>query len=130
MMVDASALVAILLDEPEAREFEVTLERVSRTLTHPVSVYETVLAVARDSRRTLDEAQSDVEGLLDELEVRVVSIGKLEARAALDAFSRYGKGSGHPARLNMGDCFSYAVAKLRGMPLLYKGDDFAQTDLA
>lgn len=52
------------------------------------------------------------------------------ATLVLDAFDRYGKGRGHPARLNMGDCFAYAMARQRGVPLLFKGDDFGQTDIA
>ena len=60
----------------------------------------------------------------------LVPIGENEARAALLAFERYGKGTGHPAQLNMGDCFAYACAKANGARLLYKGDDFSQTDLA
>jgi ribonuclease VapC len=58
-----------------------------------------------------------------------VSITQEDAQAALVAFARYGKGRSHPARLNMGDCFAYAAARTRGMPLLYKGNDFTRTDI-
>ena len=129
MMVDASAIVAILLDEPDARRLAERLEGSPTRLTHPVSVYEAALAVAREWRSTVEDGLEDVAAFLQQSEADVVSIGSAETRAALSAFALYGKGR-HAARLNMGDCFSYACAKLRGMPLLYKGDDFAQTDLA
>jgi ribonuclease VapC len=129
MIVDASAIVAILLDEREAGALAHRLSEASRRATHPISVYEAALAIARVSRSTLEEAQDDVASFVTDLEMQVALIGAPETAAALGAFARYGEGR-HPARLNMGDCFSYACAKVRGMPLLYKGDDFARTDLA
>jgi ribonuclease VapC len=62
--------------------------------------------------------------------IEVASIGEGTSILSLDVFAKYGKGRGHPARLNFGDCFAYAMAKQHGVPLLYKGDDFSQTDLA
>ena len=62
--------------------------------------------------------------------IATLPIDRTRRHAALAAYARYGKGSGHPARLNLGDCFAYAMAKQHGVPLLYKGDDFSQTDLA
>ena len=129
MIVDASALVAIILDEPEARALAARIEQASEVHTHSVSVYEAALAVARQWRLTPGEAHAAVMTLLGEAEIAVLSIGPAETSAALDAFARYGKGR-HAAALNMGDCFSYACARLRGMALLYKGEDFALTDLA
>jgi ribonuclease VapC len=102
----------------------------TRRLTSPIAVFETVLAVTRvhagDSRR----ARHLLTNLLDSAQISIVPIDAEAATAALEAHARYGKGSGHPARLNMGDCFAYAMAKQHGVPLLYKGDDFAETDLA
>jgi ribonuclease VapC len=129
MIVDASAIVALLLDEPEARSLADRLEAAPTRATHPVSIYEAALAIARSWRSSPGEAEADVNLLLAGSDLRVLPIGPDEAAAALDAFAKYGKGR-HAAKLNMGDCFSYACAKLRGMPLLYKGDDFALTDLA
>ncbi|WP_375461647.1 type II toxin-antitoxin system VapC family toxin [uncultured Enterovirga sp.] len=129
MIIDASALVAIILDEPDAEFISSKVERARDRMTHAVSVYEAALAVARGRGQSPFEARRDVELFLKEAEVTVVGLGPEEASAAVDAFFRYGKGR-HPAALNMGDCFSYACAKLRGMPLLYKGEDFAKTDLA
>lgn len=129
MIVDASALVAILRREPEAPALIDRLAAASSRLTHPVSIYEATLAVARLTDGDLSAATRVMSDLLNDVEIGLVQIGPLESAAALDAFARYGKGR-HPAQLNMGDCFSYACARTRGMPLLYKGDDFARTDLA
>ena len=129
MIVDASALVAIIQEEPDAELLIDRLEIDGRRSTHGISLFETVVAVARESRREPDVAERTVRRFLARADIAILAIGSREASAALDAFSRYGKGR-HPAKLNMGDCFSYACAKVRGVPLLYKGDDFAKTDLA
>lgn len=129
MMVDASALVSILLDEEDAGEMNLCLDAAAVRLTHPVTIYETVTALVRSTGRAAADAHSVVHRLLAKAEIVLVPIGPSESAAALDAFARYGKGR-HPASLNMGDCFSYACARVRGLPLLYKGADFAETDLA
>ncbi len=129
MIVDASAIVAILLGEPETRSLSQRLDAARWRATHPISIYEATLAVAREWRSGPGEAEDDVLAFLAGADIDVLAIGAAEASAALQAHARYGKGS-HPAKLNMGDCFSYACAKLRGMPLLYKGYGFARTDLA
>ena len=79
------------------------------------------------SRALAEELVSDV---LAAAKIEVIPITEEIGRAALDAFERYGKGRGHPAQLNMGDCFAYGAARVLGVPLLYKGDDFASTELA
>lgn len=127
--VDASALCAILLQEADARAIGARLEGAGGAVTHTLSVYETVAAVARESNLSVADATETVRGFLSESGIEVVSLGIPETMTALEALARYGRGR-HPAKLNVGDCFSYAVARLRGMPLLYKGDDFSQTDLA
>lgn len=129
MIVDASALVSILLEEDDAEELNLRLEAADIRFTHPVSVYETVTALMRSTGRGVDAAESVVVRFLAQAEIGLIPIGRAETNAALDAFARYGKGR-HPAALNMGDCFSYACARARGLSLLYKGDDFARTDLA
>lgn len=81
----------------------------------------------------LDRAADGVSGLDEFLEasgIQIEPVTPQQARIARQAYARYGRGSGHPASLNFGDCFSYALAKEKGLPLLYKGDDFVQTDLA
>lgn len=129
MIVDASAMVAILVREPEAADLSVRLDRAPARFTHPVSVYEAAQAISRMMRVTAGFALADVEHFLAEAELVVVPIDAATVATAIGAHLSYGKGR-HPAKLNMGDCFSYACAKLRGMPLLYKGGDFALTDLA
>jgi ribonuclease VapC len=129
MIVDASAIVAIMLDEPEGRALAARIEAAEVRLTHPISVFEAAQAVARQWRRALPDVQQDLREFLALADIDVVEIGSAEARAAIEASARYGKGR-HPAALNLGDCFSYACASLRSMPLLYKGDDFSRTDLA
>jgi ribonuclease VapC len=129
MIIDASAIVAILLDEPEGRSLAARIEATEVRLTHSITLFEAAQAVSRQWRRTLPDVKDDLRAFLAHAQIEVIEIGSGEAMAAIEAAARYGKGR-HPAALNMGDCFSYATAKLRGMPLLYKGDDFSRTDLA
>jgi ribonuclease VapC len=129
MLVDASALVAILLREPEADSLLERLDSASRRATHPISLYEAASAISRVKGCSIADGYGEVSDFVAAAGLEVATIQVPETIAALEAVSRYGKGR-HPAKLNLGDCFSYAVAKLRGMPLLYKGEDFAHTDLA
>jgi ribonuclease VapC len=128
MFVDASALCAILLGEDDAAHFADKIEAAPRAITSAVAVYETVRAVLRQKRGDASRARAVVAEFLREAEMECVEIGEAEQEAALDAMTRFGKGR-HPAQLNMGDCFAYACAKTRDEPLLFKGDDFGQTDI-
>jgi ribonuclease VapC len=130
MFVDASVLVAILTLEPDARSLATRLEAESGLFTSPVAFFEVVTSVARKSRQPVDVVADRVRMFVDSAAIETRTIDRQTGEIALAAFARYGKGSGHPARLNLGDCFAYAMAKQHGVPLLYKGDDFAQTDLA
>jgi ribonuclease VapC len=127
--VDASAIVAILTREPEADALADVLERARSPITSPVAVFEATLGLCRKRHASVAEAKADVRDFLAAAGIRTVPIGDLEADAALDAMARYGKGRGHPAQLNLGDCFAYAVAKTRQAALLFKGDDFSRTDI-
>ena len=129
MIVDASALVSILTGEADAEKLAARLDAAETPMTHQVSVYEAVTALMRQRRQDAARVEEAVVAFLLEADIAVLDIGKAETAAALEAFGRYGKGR-HPAQLNMGDCFSYGCAKIRGVPLLYKGRDFSQTDLA
>jgi ribonuclease VapC len=129
MFVDASALVAILLAEKEADDLIARLLAADRRLTSPIAIYEAVLAVMRENRLARVVAEQNVRELLADTSIEVVPITEEMGRVALDAFDRYGKGRGHPARLNMGDCFSYAAARVLAVPFLYKGEDFKGTEL-
>lgn len=128
MFVDASALTAILVDERDARELLARMQNHAHRVTSPLAVWETVLSVARMLGIEVKEAEAEVEAFLDLAGIGVQAVPAGARGAAIDAFARYGKGR-HPAALNFGDCLAYACARLAAEPLLYKGDDFAQTDI-
>lgn len=128
MFVDASAWTAILLNEPERDAFKVRLADADVVLSSPIANWETVRAVARETQRSATDVATVVAALQAAYSVRQVEVSESEQRFALEAHARFGKGV-HPAKLNMGDCFAYACAKANGAPLLYKGDDFALTDI-
>lgn len=129
MFVDASAILAILNRETEAAAFADVLDRSPSRITSPIAMYEATLGLCRAAHVSVEEAAADVAEFLQMAAIDCIAITQEDARAALVAFARYGKGRGHPARLNMGDCFAYAAARTRGMPLLYKGNDFTRTDI-
>jgi ribonuclease VapC len=129
IFVDASAIVAILTREPEDASLAAALDAAQDVTTSPVAVYEAALGICRKRYSSVAEAEQDVDAFLAAARIRVVPIADNDRRTALDAFSRYGKGTGHPAQLNLGDCFAYAVAKNQRAVLLFKGDDFSKTDI-
>ena len=129
MFVDSSALVAILLREPEADQLADRMAEQATLITSALAIFETVAALMRVKRISAATAEARVRAVLMTAGIEVIAIDDDAGRAALAAFERYGKGRGHPAQLNMGDCFAYALAQLSGVGLLYKGDDFARTDL-
>ena len=125
--VDTSALVAIVFGEPERAAFLRVIERSGAALLSTVSAVEARMVVhGRRGQRAVI--------LLDDLlglpPFELVAPGTAETEAAFRAFIAFGKGSGHSAALNFGDVFSYALAKVREVPLLYKGDDFGHTDIS
>lgn len=130
MFVDASAMIAILTGEPDAGSLADMLEQAGAPITSPIAVFEAVAGLCRKRQSGIEEARQDLAEFLALARIVIVPVGEAEAEAALSAFSRYGKGRGHPAQLNMGDCFAYAVARTRDVPLLFKGDDFSRTDIA
>jgi ribonuclease VapC len=129
IVVDASAIAAMLTREPDADRLLSTLEIAGPAETTPVAVYEAVLALSRKRQWSVAEAETHVGDFLTAAGVAVQPIQPEAAHVALEAFARYGKGSGHAARLNLGDCFIYVQAKVGGGSLLYKGDDFSRTDI-
>lgn len=129
MFVDASAIVAILTREPEADLLADLLEAARSPVTSPIAVFEAVLGICRKRHASVEEAQEDVREFLELAGIELIPITIKEAETALSAFSRYGKGQSHPARLNLGDCFAYAAAKNQRTSLLFKGDDFDKTDI-
>lgn len=129
MFIDSSAIVAILTAEEDADRLADRIEAAEAPVTSAIAIFEAALGICRKRHATVEEARDDVQAFLEAAGIEVVGIAEAEADAALLAFSRYGKGRGHPAQLNMGDCFAYAVARTRGTPLLYKDDDFSHTDI-
>ena len=130
MFVDASAIVAILTREAEADALADVLEGARSPITSPIAIFEAALGICRKRHASVGEAEADVREFLEVAGIRAVPIPEREAETALAAFSRYGKGRGHPAQLNLGDCFAYAIAKNHRTALLFEGEDFDKTDIA
>ena len=126
MVIDTSALVAILQSEPERREFVLAIEQAEQRVLSAVSFVETSIVIGS---RYGPEGLRDLDLFIGKARIEIVSVEEEQAQVARRAFMQYGKGN-HPARLNLGDCFSYALAKVRGEPLLCKGGDFVRTDIA
>jgi ribonuclease VapC len=124
MVVDTSALIAIILGEVDAARFELAIAGARDPAISAVAMVE--FGMIALSRRGFSAAE--VERRLGDWGLSVLPVTAATARLALAAFARYGRGR-HEADLNFGDCFVYALAKERGEPLLFKGDDFARTDL-
>jgi ribonuclease VapC len=124
--VDTSALIAMLLNEPERDAFIRFIAQNQPAHLSAVSLQEAGMVMR--SRRGEDGVK-DLLDLLTTLRLLIVPYDELQARTAIDAFGRYGKGLGTSAKLNMGDCASNALAKTRNLPLLFKGEDFKATDI-
>jgi ribonuclease VapC len=126
MIMDSSALVAILTDEPDALALAQVLDRQQTVRLSAASYLET--SIVLDKHRDV-VLSAKLDGLIESAKVVIEPVTPEQARIAREAYRNYGKGSGHRANLNFGDCFSYALAREKREPLLYKGDDFAHTDL-
>ncbi len=127
MIVDSSAIVAILKHEPDARKLAEIIENTSNCRMSAVTFVETAIVIDSKRNSTLSRRLDD---LCRDAEIELVAVDETQARIARQAYRDFGKGSGHPAKLNFGDCFAYALAKAVGEPLLYKGRDFSHTDVA
>ena len=125
MIVDASAVLAILLGEPEARAFADRLADVERPRISVVNYFEVAVRIDR-LEDALARSRFDAFAELVALQVEPVTLG--QGRIARRAFEEFGKRR-HRAALNLGDCFAYALSKETGLPLLFKGDDFVHTDV-
>lgn len=129
MIVDSSAVIALLRDEPEAAAIAEALtlaEAAGGSLISAATYVETGVVVDAD-RNPVESRRLD--DLLRLAAIEIVDVTVSQARLARAAYRDFGRGSGHPARLNFGDCFAYALAKESGRPLLYKGNDFSHTDV-
>lgn len=126
MVIDTSALLAMLLDEPERRAFAQAIEAAERRALSAANFVEASMIL---EARYGAEGVRELDRLLAVADVEIVPVDREQAEAARDAFRAYGKGR-HAAGLNFGDCFAYALAAVRGEPLLFKGNDFTATDVA
>ncbi len=126
LVVDTSAIVAILYNEPEAKLFFDRISQMNEVWLSSVSKVETMMVL---TTRFKALAAPKFAGFCEMLSVNIAPIDDELANMAIAAFLRYGKGR-HPAGLNFGDCFSYALARKMDVPLLYKGNDFCLTDIA
>ena len=124
--VDTSAVAAIVFGEPERAAYREVIMQAGRALISTASVLEVKMVVYG---RRGPRAAILVDDLLRLPMFEIIPPGPAELEAAFNAFVVFGKGSGHPASLNYGDLFSYALAKVRNLPLLFKGSDFAETDI-
>ncbi|WP_182378876.1 type II toxin-antitoxin system VapC family toxin [Nocardioides sp. WS12] len=125
MIVDASAVLAVLFAEPEAESFKNLMSSTACQMS-TANWLEAVMR-AEGSRGPTGGAELDT--IVTGLGIGLVAVTEAHARAARIAFRRYGRGSGSPAKLNFGDCFAYALSAASGEPLLFKGDDFTHTDV-
>ena len=123
MVVDSSAILAILKQEPDAPAIAQCLVENQLVLMSAATFMECGTVVARRY------GAAELAGLLDRLNVRIEEFSAEQAQIGIEAYEHYGRGSRHRANLNMGDCFAYALAKARNLPLLFKGDDFIHTDI-
>lgn len=126
MIIDASAVIAILRDEPEAGSFAKAIAGAGSRRISAVNFVEA--AVVIDASRD-PVASRRFDDLLRAAQIAVEPVTEAQAQIAREAYRDFGKGSGHRAGLNIGDCFAYALSKVSGEPILFKGDDFAHTDL-
>jgi ribonuclease VapC len=137
VFVDASALVAVLNEEPEGARIESVLAAADRVIVSPTVRFEAVLALARmkagkpGKKREAAVARivAGVAEMLDAYRAEEISITPEIGRLAIEASTKYGRGGGHKAKLNFGDCFAYACAKFLNEPLLFVGGDFVHTDI-
>lgn len=130
MFLDASAIVAIIARQPGYKPLLDRLEQAGEAISSPIAVWEAAIALSRIGGQPPVTETTRVCDLLSQIDAAIVPVTEEIGHTAVLAFQHYGKGTGHPAQLNLGDCFAYAMAKTHDMAILCKGDDFARTDLA
>ena len=126
MVIDSSALVAILFGEPEAGEFVDAIAEADPRLMSAANLLEAAIVV---DNQIGPEAGRQLDRFVEQARIEIAPVTERHASIARQAYLDYGRGN-HPAKLNFGDCFAYALAKATGEPLLFKGDDFEQTDIS
>lgn len=126
MIVDSSAIIAVLRQESDAERLARAIQVSHKALMSAPTYLECSIVATKDRPLT---AMLELDRLIEDLRIEIIAFTPRMARVAAMAFLEYGKGRGHPAQLNFGDCISYAVSKVEAMPLLFKGDDFPHTDV-
>ncbi len=126
MIVDTSAIIAILRDEPDAPSCAGAIEKAEHPRMSAANFLEAAVVVDGNRDPVISRRFDD---LIREAGIGIEPVTEAQARIAREAYRDFGKGSGHPAQLNYGDCFAYALAKELGLPLLFKGADFIHTDI-
>ena len=129
MFVDTSAFVAILSNEPDAARLSAAIASAKRCYSSGLVRLETAMRSAAKLRAPIEDVEAAFDEIIEGGRINIVSISDGIARQAVAAFAVYGKGRGHPAKLNLADCMSYAVAKAYRLPILFIGEDFIYTDL-
>ncbi len=129
IFIDTSVVVAILAAEDDAAYWSERIAAAPYRATSTLVLIEGIMRLSTLRALEPDRVNAIIEEFLATGQIEVIAIEVADKDFAVDAFARYGKGRRHPARLNLADCLSYACAKRRGLRLLYKGDDFAKTDM-
>ena len=124
MVIDTSAIIAVLADEPERHEFNTQIARAERRLISAGTYLEAAIVI---SDRFGTDGLRDLRQLVSTAGLHIAPLDADQAVIAAEAYDRYGRGR-HPAGLNFGDCFAYALSRATNEPLLFKGEDFAKTD--
>jgi ribonuclease VapC len=125
-VIDSSVFIAILANEPEAEHFMVALDEADTVFVSAATLHESFCVAGREA---LVDGRERLDRMVELVAPRIHPFDQAQLAAARQAYLRYGRGSQHKAGLNMGDCFAYALAKTRDLPLLFKGDDFIHTDI-
>jgi ribonuclease VapC len=126
VIVDSSAIIAVIRREADARRYTDALDHAGQTWMSAATYLEVAIVVDRDHDPVLS---GQLDEFLNAAQIEIAAVSVHQAHLARAAYRDFGKSSGHAARLNFGDCFAYALAKDKGEPLLYKGDDFSRTDI-
>jgi ribonuclease VapC len=130
MFIDTSALVAIIEREAEAARLTGAIRASANRWTSPLVRLETTMVLSRVRSSRVSQLSISFDNIIKSLRVEIIPLTDEMGIRAVEAFEKFGKGRGHPAQLNLADCMSYGAAKVLQAPLLFKGDDFAKTDIA
>ncbi|RYE54238.1 MAG: type II toxin-antitoxin system VapC family toxin [Rhizobiaceae bacterium] len=129
IVIDSSVVLAIYLKEPDALVLAAAIVDDPDPVISAATLLECSIAIRSRKSSDVGEAEQWLDSLVTELRLQVLAVDEVQSRIARAAPVSYGKGTGHPAQLNFGDCFAYALAKAMDVPLLFKGDDFTKTDI-